>query len=103
MLVSDDRDLLLLDVTPLSLGIMTFDGHFATLIPRNTTAPVQNRTSSPPRATTRRRSRSACCRARAKRAAENHLLGEFVLSDIPPAPKGQPEIEVPFDIDANGS
>jgi molecular chaperone DnaK len=102
MLVSDDRDLLLLDVTPLSLGIATFDGHFATLIERNTTAPVQK---SHVFTTTRDKQTAVKIRVlqgESDKAAENHLLGEFVLSNIPPAPKGEPEIEVSFDIDANG-
>jgi molecular chaperone DnaK len=102
VLVSDERDLLLLDVTPLSLGIATFDGHFATLIQRNTTVPVRKS-----HVFTTTRDNQAAVKIRvlqgeAERADENHLLGEFVLSDIPPAPKGQPEIEVAFDIDANG-
>jgi molecular chaperone DnaK len=102
MLVADDRDLLLLDVTPLSLGIATFDGHFATLIPRNTTAPVQK---SHVFTTTRDKQTAVKIRVlqgESEKAADNHLLGEFVLSNIPPAPKGEPEIEVSFDIDANG-
>jgi molecular chaperone DnaK len=102
MLVSDDRDLLLLDVTPLSLGIATFDGHFATLIERNTTAPVQKAHVF---TTTRDKQTAVKIRVlqgESEKAAENHLLGEFVLSNIPPAPKGEPEIEVSFDIDANG-
>jgi molecular chaperone DnaK len=102
VLVSDERDLLLLDVTPLSLGIATFDGHFATLIQRNTTVPVRKAHVF----TTTRDNQSAVkirvLQGEAERADENHMLGEFVLSDIPPAPKGQPEIEVSFDIDANG-
>jgi molecular chaperone DnaK len=102
MLVSDERDLLLLDVTPLSLGIATFDGHFATLILRNTTVPVRKSHVF----TTTRDNQSAVkirvLQGESERADENHLLGEFVLSDIPPAPKGQPEIDVAFDIDANG-
>jgi hypothetical protein len=102
MLVADDRDLLLLDVTPLSLGIATFDGHFATLIARNTTAPVQKAHVF---TTTRDKQTAVKIRVlqgESEKAADNHLLGEFVLSSIPPAPKGDPEIEVSFDIDANG-
>jgi molecular chaperone DnaK len=102
VLVSADRDLLLLDVTPLSLGIATFDGHFAVLIERNTTVPVRKAHVF----TTTRDNQSAVkirvLQGESERADENHLLGEFVLGDIPPAPKGQPEIEVSFDIDANG-
>ena len=102
VLVSDDRDLLLLDVTPLSLGIATFDGHFASLIGRNTTVPVRKSHVF----TTTRNDQTAVkirvLQGEGERADENHLLGEFVLSDIPPAGKGVPEIEVSFDIDANG-
>ena len=102
VLVSGNRDLLLLDVTPLSLGIATFDGHFATLIQRNTTVPVRK---SHVFTTTRDGQRAVKIRVlqgESERADDNHLLGEFVLSDIPPAPKGVPEIDVSFDIDANG-
>jgi molecular chaperone DnaK len=102
VLVSDDSDLLLLDVTPLSLGIATFDGHFAPLITRNTTVPVRK---SHVFTTTRDEQTAVKIRVlqgESERADDNHLLGEFVLSDIPPAPKGKPEIEVSFDIDANG-
>jgi molecular chaperone DnaK len=93
---------LLLDVTPLSLGIATFDGHFATLIPRNSTVPVMKAHVF----TTTRDEQSAVkirvMQGESERAADNDLLGEFVLGNIPPAPKGEPEIEVAFDIDANG-
>jgi molecular chaperone DnaK len=102
LLVSDDRNLLLLDVTPLSLGIATFDGHFATLIQRNTTVPVRK---SHIFTTTRDEQTAVKIRVlqgESDQADENHLLGEFVLSDIPEAPKGTPEVDVAFDIDANG-
>jgi molecular chaperone DnaK len=102
VLVSDERDLLLLDVTPLSLGIATYDGHFAPLIPRNTTVPVHKSHEF----TTTRDNQTAVkirvLQGENERAADNHLLGEFVLSDIPPAVQGEPEIDVSFDIDANG-
>jgi molecular chaperone DnaK len=102
VLVSGDRDLLLLDVTPLSLGIATFDGHFAGLIERNSTVPVRKSHNF----TTTRDGQTAVkirvLQGESDRADDNHLLGEFVLADIPAAPKGVPEIEVAFDIDANG-
>jgi len=102
VLTSEARDVLLLDVTPLSLGIATFDGHFAALIPRNSTVPVMKSHVF----TTTRDNQSAVkirvMQGESDRAVENDLLGEFVLSNIPAAPKGEPEIEVAFDIDANG-
>jgi molecular chaperone DnaK len=102
LLVSGDRDLLLLDVTPLSLGIATFDGHFASLISRNTTVPVRK---SHVFTTTRDEQTAVKIRVlqgESEQADDNHLLGEFVLSNIRKASKGEPEIEVSFDIDANG-
>ena len=102
VLASDDRDLLLLDVTPFALGIATFDGHFAKLIERNTTVPARKSHIF----TTTRDDQSAVkirvLQGDSDMAADNHLLGEFVLADIPKAKKGVPEIEVAFDIDANG-
>lgn len=102
VLTEDDNDVLLLDVTPLSLGIATFDGHFAKLIPRNSTVPVMKSHIF----TTTRDNQAAVkirvMQGESEQALENDLLGEFVLSNIPPARKGEPEIEVAFDIDANG-
>jgi len=102
VLASDERDLLLLDVTPFALGIATFDGHFAKLIERNTTVPARKSHIF----TTTRDGQTAVkirvLQGDSDAAADNHLLGEFVLADIPKAPKGAPEIEVAFDIDANG-
>ncbi len=101
-LVEDDQNVLLLDVTPLSLGIATYGGHFAKLIERNTTVPV----SKGHIFTTTRDEQSAVkirvLQGESDNAADNDLLGEFVLSGIRSAPKGEPEIEVTFDIDANG-
>jgi molecular chaperone DnaK len=102
VLTSENNDVLLLDVTPLSLGIATFDGHFARLIGRNSTVPVMKSHVF----TTTRDDQSAVkirvMQGESEHAAENDLLGEFVLNNIPPAPKGEPEVEVAFDIDANG-
>ncbi len=101
-LVSEEKNLLLLDVTPLSLGIATVGGHFAKLIERNTTVPVRKSHVF----TTTRDNQSAVkirvLQGESEVAAENDLLGEFVLSGIRQAPKGEPEIDVCFDIDANG-
>jgi molecular chaperone DnaK len=101
-LMEEDQNVLLLDVTPLSLGIGTYGGHFAKLIERNTTVPV----SKAHIFTTTRDDQSAVkirvLQGESDTALENDLLGEFVLSGIRPAPKGEPEIEVSFDIDANG-
>jgi len=101
-LLSEDKSMLLLDVTPLSLGIATFGGHCTRLIERNTTVPVRKQHSF----TTTRDNQSAVkirvLQGESDAAADNDLLGEFVLSGIPPAPKGEPAIEVSFDIDANG-
>jgi molecular chaperone DnaK len=102
VLTTQENDVLLLDVTPLSLGIATFDGHFAKLIPRNSTVPVMKAHVF----TTTRDDQSAVkirvMQGEGDHADENDLLGEFVLNNIPRAPKGEPEIEVAFDIDANG-
>ena len=101
-LVANDQNMLLLDVTPLSLGIATFGGHFARLIERNTTVPVRRSHIF----TSTRDNQSAVkirvLQGESENANENDLLGEFVLSGIRPAPKGEPEIDVAFDIDANG-
>ena len=101
-LTEEDQNLLLLDVTPLSLGIGTYGGHFAKLIERNTTVPVGKGHIF----TTTRDNQAAVkirvLQGESEVATENDLLGEFVLSGIRPAPKGEPEIEVNFDIDANG-
>jgi molecular chaperone DnaK len=101
-LVSEDQNLLLLDVTPLSLGIATFGGHFAKLIERNTTVPARKGHIF----TTTRDNQSAVkirvLQGESDTAIDNDLLGEFVLGGIRQARKGEPEIEVTFDIDANG-
>ena len=101
-LLDENQNMLLLDVTPLSLGIGTYGGHFARLIERNTTVPV----SKGHIFTTTRDNQDAVkirvLQGESELAAENDLLGEFVLSGIRPAPKGEPEVEVNFDIDNNG-
>ena len=101
-LVSEDQNLLLLDVTPLSLGIATFGGHFAKLIERNTTVPARKGHIF----TTTRDNQTAVkirvLQGESDTAVDNDLLGEFVLNGIRQARKGEPEVEVSFDIDANG-
>jgi len=101
-LVADDSDMLLLDVTPLSLGIATVGGKVSQLIPKNTTIPTQKQHSF----TTVHENQSAVkivvLQGEAEEVAGNKLLGEFLLSGIRPAPAGVPDVEVTFAIDADG-
>jgi molecular chaperone DnaK len=93
---------LLVDVTPLSLGIATFGGHMAKIIERNTTVPTSKKQTF----TTTRDDQPAVkirvLQGESDRAQDNDLLGEFILTGIRPATKGDPEVEVTFDIDADG-
>ncbi|MGE4609585.1 MAG: molecular chaperone DnaK, partial [Myxococcota bacterium] len=102
ILTSAGDTLLLLDVTPMSLGIATFDGKFTPLIERNSPVPARKSRIY----TTTRENQSAVkirvLQGESEQVDENHLLGEFVLSDIPNADCGVPEIEVAFDIDSDG-
>ncbi|MCG6550977.1 MAG: molecular chaperone DnaK [Candidatus Magnetominusculus sp. LBB02] len=102
VLKGDVKEVLLLDVTPLSLGIETLGGVFTKLIERNTTIPTKKSqvfstaSDSQPAVTIK------ICQGEREMAGDNRLLGNFELVGIPPAPRGIPQIEVTFDIDANG-
>lgn len=101
-LVEDSREMLLLDVTPHALGIMTFGSHFEELIPMNTTVP----TGMGKTFTTSRDNQTAVkiivMQGDSERAEENELLGEFILTGLRRAPKGEVEIEVTFEINTDG-
>ncbi|MEW6675960.1 MAG: molecular chaperone DnaK [Nitrospirota bacterium] len=102
VLKGEVKEVLLLDVTPLSLGIETLGGIFTKIIERNTTIPTKKSqifstaTDNQPAVTIK------VCQGEREMAADNKLLGNFELIGIPPAPRGIPQIEVTFDIDANG-
>ena len=102
VLMGDVKDVLLLDVTPLSLGIETMGGVFTKIIERNTTVPVKKSQVFSTSADNQPAVSIVVLQGERARAADNHKLGEFNLNDIPPAPRGVPQIEVTFDIDANG-
>lgn len=95
-------DVVLLDVTPLSLGIETLGGVFTKLIERNTTIPTSKSQVFSTAADNQTSVEIHVLQGERQMAADNKTLGRFTLSDIPPAPRGIPQIEVSFDIDANG-
>jgi molecular chaperone DnaK len=102
VLSGDVKDMLLLDVTPLSLGIETLGGVMTTLIPRNTTIPTKKSEVFSTAADNQSSVEVKVYQGERPMAADNRLLGKFGLDGIPPAPRGVPQIEVAFDIDANG-
>ena len=102
VLQGDVKDVVLLDVTPLSLGIETLGGVFTRLIDRNTTIPTKKSQIFSTAEDNQNAVTIRCFQGEREMAADNKLLGAFNLEDIPPAPRGLPQIEVTFDIDANG-
>ena len=96
------KDILLLDVTPLSLGIETLGGVMTTLIPRNTTIPTRKSETFSTAADNQSNVEVHVLQGERPLARDNRTLGRFQLVGLPPAPRGVPQIEVAFDIDANG-
>ena len=102
VLMGDVKDVLLLDVTPLSLGIETLGGVFTKMIEKNTTIPVKKSQIYSTAVDNQPAVSINVFQGERAKAADNHKLGEFNLEGIPAAPRGVPQIEVTFDIDANG-
>merc|ERR1712151_1329022 len=102
VLKGDVKDILLLDVTPLSLGIETLGGVFTRLISRNTTIPTKKSQVFSTAADNQTQIGIKVFQGEREMAADNQMLGQFDLVGIPPAPRGVPQIEVTFDIGANG-
>ena len=102
VLAGDVKDVLLLDVTPLSLGIETLGGVMTALIPRNTTIPTKKSEVFSTAEDNQTTVEIHVLQGERKMALDNRTIGKFQLTGIPPAPRGMPQVEVTFDIDANG-
>jgi molecular chaperone DnaK len=102
VLAGDVKDVLLLDVTPLSLGIETLGGVFTVLIPRNTTIPTKKSETFSTAEDNQTTVEIHVLQGEREMAMYNKTIGKFQLTGIPPAPRGMPQVEVTFDIDANG-
>jgi molecular chaperone DnaK len=102
VLAGEVRDVLLLDVTPLSLGIETLGGVLTKLIERNTTIPTRRSQTFSTAADSQPQVEIRVLQGEREMAKDNRTIGQFILDGIPPAPRGIPQIEVTFDIDANG-
>ena len=102
VLTGEQKDVLLLDVTPLSLGIETLGGVMTTLIPRNTTIPTRKTETFSTADDNQTTVEIHVLQGERELARDNRTIGKFHLTGIPPAPRGMPQVEVTFDIDANG-
>jgi molecular chaperone DnaK len=102
VLTGEQKDVLLLDVTPLSLGIETLGGVTTVLIPRNTTIPTKKSETFSTADDNQTTVEIHVLQGERELARDNRTIGKFQLTGIPPAPRGMPQVEVTFDIDANG-